>query len=74
MNLVWLLLLLFSCQLSQSVDVSLTLSIPPRKRECFHEAMTTGVAYEVEYQVPLGLVNIVGYVYNAELRNTDANT
>ena len=45
------LLLLFSCQLSGSLDVSFTLSIPPRRRDCFHQAITEGVEYEVEYQV-----------------------
>jgi len=49
-NLFCFLLMLF-CQLSKSLDVSLTLSIPPRKRECLHQAMTEGVQYEVEYQV-----------------------
>ena len=44
--------LLFLCfQLSKSVDVSFTLSIPPRRRDCYHEKITQGAEYEVEYQV-----------------------
>jgi len=50
-NFVWFILQLFCWQLSESIDVSLTLSIPPRRRECFHETVNEGVEYEVEYQV-----------------------
>jgi len=48
---VWLLLVLLCWKLSESVDISFTLSIPPKRRECLHETMNEGVEYEVEYQV-----------------------
>jgi len=60
-NLVWILLLLFCSQWTKSADVSLTLSIPPRRRDCFHEAMTQGVEYEVEYQVD-SACSMIGYI------------
>jgi len=44
-------LLLFCVKLADSLDVSFTLSIPPRKRECFHETIPIGIEYEAEYQV-----------------------
>jgi len=50
-NFMCLLLLLVCCQLSESLDLSLTLSIPPRKRECYYQAVNVGVEYEAEYQV-----------------------
>jgi len=50
-NFVWLLLMLFCWKLSESLDISLTLSVPPRKRECLHETVKEGIEYEVEYQV-----------------------
>ena len=50
-NLVLFWFLMFYCQLSNSKDISFTLSVPPRRRDCFHETITIGVQYEVEYQV-----------------------
>ena len=67
--LVCLLLTLFCWKLSESLDISLTLSIPPRKRECFHETVNEGVEYEVEYQVVICFTAISRFVLQHDTEN-----